>query len=166
MKNELPQGYKLTMWNFIIPILFLFGSLFATIFWSGDLVNNGLVECFRNANITLAICIAFMGGAVGAGIMGVSTKLFSVTKPLTPLSTAWPNSFLSPSSWCVLGLWFHRQRYGHQRVSDPHCRELPDSRTGPALVFLFGALISFSTGSSWGVWSIMMPIRLPHGRCL
>ena len=44
VKNELPQGYKLTMWNFIIPILFLFGSLFATIFWSGDLVNNGLVE--------------------------------------------------------------------------------------------------------------------------
>lgn len=32
VKNELPQGYKLTMWNFIIPILFLFGSLFATIF--------------------------------------------------------------------------------------------------------------------------------------
>ena len=62
------------------PIACLFGSLFATIFWSGDLVNNGLVGCFRNANITLAICIAFMGGALGAGIMGVSTKLFSVTK--------------------------------------------------------------------------------------
>lgn len=31
----------------------------------------------------------------------------------------------------------------------------------PALVFLFGALISFSTGSSWGVWSIMMPIAFP-----
>jgi len=32
---------------------------------------------------------------------------------------------------------------------------------GSALVFLFGALISFSTGSSWGVWSIMMPIAFP-----
>ena len=41
VKNELPQGYKLTMWNFIIPILFLFGSLFATIFWSGDLSTMG-----------------------------------------------------------------------------------------------------------------------------
>ena len=80
VKNELPADYKLTMWNFIIPIVCLFGSLFATIFWSGDLVNNGLVGCFRSANITLAICIAFMGGALGAGIMGVSTKLFSVTK--------------------------------------------------------------------------------------
>ena len=43
-------------------------------------VNNGLLGAFRNANITLAICIAFMGGAVGAGIMGVATKLFGVTK--------------------------------------------------------------------------------------
>lgn len=65
-----PRAYKLTMWNFIIPILFLFGSLFATIFWSGDLVNNGLVECFRNANITLAICIAFMGGRGGRRYYG------------------------------------------------------------------------------------------------
>ena len=31
----------------------------------------------------------------------------------------------------------------------------------PALVFLFGAFISFATGSSWGVWSIMMPIAFP-----
>lgn len=31
----------------------------------------------------------------------------------------------------------------------------------PALIFLFGACISFATGSSWGVWSIMMPIAFP-----
>ena len=92
VKNELPADYKLTMWNFIIPIVCLFGSLFATIFWSGDLVNNGLVGCFRNANITLAICIAFMGVRM------------------------------------VLGLY--RQRYGDQRVSDPYCGALPDSRHG------------------------------------
>ena len=29
------------------------------------------------------------------------------------------------------------------------------------MIFLFGALISFATGSSWGVWSIMMPIAFP-----
>ena len=31
----------------------------------------------------------------------------------------------------------------------------------PAMIFLFGAIISFATGSSWGVWSIMMPIAFP-----
>jgi Na+/H+ antiporter NhaC len=31
----------------------------------------------------------------------------------------------------------------------------------PVMIFAFGALISFATGSSWGVWSIMTPIAIP-----
>ena len=155
VKNELPQGYKLTMWNFIIPILFLFGSLFATIFWSGDLVNNGLVECFRNANITLAICIAFMGGAVGAGIMGVSTKLFSVTKAFDTFVNGMAELISVP--FILVCAW----SLGSSEFLIHIVENYLTPGLVPALVFLFGALISFSTGSSWGVWSIMMPIAFP-----
>ena len=84
VKNVLPEGYELTIWNFIVPMAALFVSLFATIFWSGDLAGNGLVGCFRSANITLAICMAFMGGGIGAGIMGIATGLF---KPLKAFDT-------------------------------------------------------------------------------
>lgn len=31
----------------------------------------------------------------------------------------------------------------------------------PAIIFLFGAFVSFSTGSSWGTFAIMMPLALP-----
>ena len=31
----------------------------------------------------------------------------------------------------------------------------------PAIVFMFGAVISFSTGSSWGTYSIMIPLVIP-----
>lgn len=31
----------------------------------------------------------------------------------------------------------------------------------PAIIFLLGALISFATGSSWGVFSIMIPLVIP-----
>lgn len=31
----------------------------------------------------------------------------------------------------------------------------------PAIVFLFGACVSFSTGSSWGTFAIMMPLAIP-----
>lgn len=31
----------------------------------------------------------------------------------------------------------------------------------PAAIFLFGAFVSFSTGSSWGTFAIMMPLALP-----
>ena len=162
VKNELPQGYKLTMWNFIIPILFLFGSLFATIFWSGDLVNNGLVECFRNANITLAICIAFMGGAVGAGIMGVSTKLFSVTKAFDTFVNGMAELISVPFILvCAWSLGSIVKGMGTSEFLIHIVENYLTPGLVPALVFLFGALISFSTGSSWGVWSIMMPIAFP-----
>ena len=119
------------MWNFIIPIVCLFGSLFATIFWSGDLVNNGLVGCFRSANITLAICIAFMGGALGAGIMGVSTKLFSVTKAFDTFVNGMAELISVPFILvCAWSLGSIVKGMGDQRVSDPYCGELPDSRHG------------------------------------
>lgn len=31
----------------------------------------------------------------------------------------------------------------------------------PAFLFVVGAFVGFSTGSSWGVWAIIMPISLP-----
>ena len=162
VKNELPADYKLTMWNFIIPIVCLFGSLFATIFWSGDLVNNGLVGCFRNANITLAICIAFMGGAMGAGIMGVSTKLFSVTKAFDTFVNGMAELISVPFILvCAWSLGSIVKGMGTSEFVIHIVEQYLTPGMVPALVFLFGALISFSTGSSWGVWSIMMPIAFP-----
>ena len=31
----------------------------------------------------------------------------------------------------------------------------------PVMIFIVGAFVGFSTGSSWGVWAITMPIALP-----
>ena len=31
----------------------------------------------------------------------------------------------------------------------------------PASIFLFGTFVSFSTGSSWGTFAIMMPLAIP-----
>ena len=150
------------MWNFIIPIVCLFGSLFATIFWSGDLVNNGLVGCFRSANITLAICIAFMGGALGAGIMGVSTKLFSVTKAFDTFVNGMAELISVPFILvCAWSLGSIVKGMGTSEFLIHIVEQYLTPGMVPALVFLFGALISFSTGSSWGVWSIMMPIAFP-----
>jgi Na+/H+ antiporter NhaC len=32
---------------------------------------------------------------------------------------------------------------------------------GPAIIFIMGAVVSFCTGTSWGTFSIMMPIAIP-----
>ena len=162
VKNELPEGYKLTMWNFIVPIVCLFGSLFATIFWSGDIVNNGLVESFRNANITLAICVACMGGGIGAGIMGVVTKLFTPIKAFDTFVDGMAELISVPFILvCAWSLGTIVKGMGTSEFLIHIVENYLTPGLVPALVFLFGALISFATGSSWGVWSIMMPIAFP-----
>ena len=162
VKNELPEGYKLTMWNFIVPIVCLFGSLFATIFWSGDIVNNGLVESFRNANITLAICVGFLGGGIGAGIMGVATKLFTPIKAFDTYVDGMAELISVPFILvCAWSLGTIVKGMGTSEFLIHIVENYLTPGLVPALVFLFGALISFATGSSWGVWSIMMPIAFP-----
>ena len=162
VKNELPEGYKLTMWNFIVPIVCLFGSLFATIFWSGDIVNNGLVESFRNANITLAICVGFLGGGIGAGIMGVATKLFTPIKAFDTYVNGMAELISVPFILvCAWSLGTIVKGMGTSEFLIHIVENYLTPGLVPALVFLFGALISFATGSSWGVWSIMMPIAFP-----
>ena len=162
VKNELPEGYKLTMWNFIVPIVCLFGSLFATIFWSGDIVNNGLVESFRNANITLAICVGFLGGGIGAGIMGVATKLFTPIKAFDTYVDGMAELISVPFILvCAWSLGTIVKGMGTSEFLIHIVENYLTPGLVPALIFLFGALISFATGSSWGVWSIMMPIAFP-----
>lgn len=162
VKNELPEGYKLTMWNFIVPIVCLFGSLFATIFWSGDIVNNGLVESFRNANITLAICVGFLGGGIGAGIMGVATKLFNPIKAFDTYVNGMAELISVPFILvCAWSLGTIVKGMGTSEFLIHIVENYLTPGLVPALIFLFGALISFATGSSWGVWSIMMPIAFP-----
>jgi len=76
---KFPEGYKLTIKNFIIPMVFLFAGIFATIFWSGDIVTNGFRGAFINGNITLAISVGFLTGGIAAAIVGISTGLFKFT---------------------------------------------------------------------------------------
>ena len=38
---------------------------FTEIFWTGDIVTNGFRGAFINGNITLEICMGFMGGVTG-----------------------------------------------------------------------------------------------------
>lgn len=162
IKNVLPEGYELSLWNFIVPMVSLFVSLFATIFWTGDIAANGLVNCFRTANITLAICMAFLGGGIGAGIMGVITGLFSPLKAFDTFVDGMIElinvPFILICAWS-LGTIVKSMGTGDFMVGI--VQQYLSPGLVPALVFLFGAFISFATGSSWGVWSIMMPIAFP-----
>lgn len=160
--NVFPEGYRAGVINFAIPMLGLFAALFATIFWTGDMGANGLKGAFLNGNITLAICMGFMGGGIGAGIVGVTTKLFNPTAAfnhfVNGMAALISVPFILVCAWSMGGITRDMQVGAY--MSGLIAEHLTPGLV-PSIVFAFGAIISFSTGSSWGVWSIMMPIAFP-----
>ena len=95
-------------------------------------------------------------------IMGVSTKLFSVTKAFDTFVNGMAELISVPFILvCAWSLGSIVKGMGTSEFLIHIVEQYLTPGMVPALVFLFGALISFSTGSSWGVWSIMMPIAFP-----
>lgn len=161
-QDELPEDYTPTLKNFIIPMICLFVSIFATIFWTGNIVENGFRGAFLNGNITVAICIGFVCGGIGAGIVGVSTKLYSISKGFNNFVDGMAALINIP--FILVCAWSIGSITGEMEVGVYLAGVIENYLTPglvPFIVFVTGALISFSTGSSWGVWSIMMPIAFP-----
>lgn len=162
VKNTLPEGYNLRARNFAIPMICLFATLFGVIFWTGNIAENGFVGCFRNANITLAITLGFTGGGIGAGIVGVVTKLYTPTKAFGYFVDGMAELISVP--FILICAWSVGSITGQMEVG-AYIAGIVESHLTPGIVpfmvFVFGAFISFATGSSWGVWSIMMPIAFP-----
>lgn len=161
-KNVIPEGYNLTMRNFLIPMITLFICIFATIFWTGNFSENGLKGAFINGNISLAITMGFLGGSVAAGIVGVSTGLFKAVDGANGFVKGMEQLIMVP--FILIMAWSMGGVTSTMGVGAYLSEIVQNYLTGglvPAMIFLFGAVISFATGSSWGVWSIMMPIALP-----
>lgn len=160
--DAFPEGYEFKLYQFLVPMLLLFVTIFTVIFWTGDIAENGFRGSFINANIVLAICCGFLTGSIGAGVISVKSKLHSIKSAFDEWTQGVINLMIVPMilvmAWSIGKIAGEMElgAYMSQLVGD----YLP-SFTVPALIFLLGSLIAFATGSSWGVFAIMMPIAIP-----
>ena len=160
--EEPKEGSNVTLKNFAVPLLALFISVFAVIFWSGDIVNNGFRGAFLNANIVLAIITGFMVGAMFAGVLAVSSKLMSFKE----VGDTWIDGIMKLMivpmilimAWSIGGV-AREMHLADYVVAFANQFVVPSII--PALVFVIGAFIGFATGSSWGTWAIMMLFAIP-----
>lgn len=161
-KNVLPEGAQITLSNFIVPLGALFVSIFAVIFWSGDIVNNGLRASFLEANIVLAISTGFVIGSIAAGFIGIKSGLLKFDSAVSTWTEGVKQLMIVPIilvlAWSIggvtddMGLGDYLIVFVDGYLSPGFV---------PPLIFLIGSLVAFSTGSSWGVFAIMMPIAIP-----
>jgi Na+/H+ antiporter NhaC len=160
--DSLPEGYNLSIKNFLVPMGLLFGTIFAVIFWTGNIVENGFRMSFIEGNIVLAISAGFVVGSIGAVSISISTGLHNFKDAVDGWTTGIKNLVIVPIililAWSIGGV-ANEMGLGEylSSIADSY---IPTAMV-PALIFLLGGIIAFSTGSSWGVFAIMMPIAIP-----
>jgi len=162
-EDSLFSGKKITSLNFILPIAALFVTLIVMIMWTGDAPKNGIGGSFRNSNISLSITMAFFIASLAAGYCGAKSKIFeykdivsNFTKGVA-LNTEIP--IILVLAWSIGKLTGDMNLKGY--LIDLVANNNVAPGLMPAMIFIIGAFVGFSTGSSWGVWAITMPIALP-----
>lgn len=162
-ESELFKDKKITKLNFILPLCTLFIILIAMIMWTGKVQANGVGGAFKNANITLSITMAFLVAAAIAGICGVKSSIISYKDIVNQFTKG---VALNSDIPIILVLaWSIGKMTGDMNLKGYliHLVESNNISPGlmPVMIFIVGALVGFSTGSSWGVWAITIPIALP-----
>lgn len=148
--------------SFLIPMVLLLVTIFAVIFWTGNIVENGFRGAFLNGNIILAIISGFIWGSFGGIIYAKIRYNRSIIKSFEDFTNGILNLMIVPlilvMAWSI-GIIANTMGLG-EYVAHIAGSYLPEFVV-PVIIFLLGAVIAFSTGSSWGVFSIMMPIAIP-----
>ena len=161
--SDILEGKNISIMNFLVPMLTLFITMFGIVFWTGNLGENGLLGSFREANITLGITTAFVTAGLAAGLMGAKSGLFGYTDIIgkfvkgVVLNAEIP--IILVLAWSIGSITGTMELRAFV-VNAIESYAFPPALI-PAIIFMVGAFVAFSTGSSWGVWSIMMPIAIP-----
>ena len=178
---EPKEGVKLSIWNAIIPIGALVISALFAFYYSGysaiiggedvalqTLMTNsplsfkGIIEAFAASDASVALFQSALFASLVAIIMGVTKKIFTVSEALDVwvdgMKTLIITGVILILAWS-LGSVIKELGTAHYLVEI-----LKGSIPGfllPSLIFVLGAIISFSTGTAYGTMTILMPLAIP-----
>ena len=149
-----PEG-KENKWNMMLPLIVLIGGTFIGLLVTGGgnlTKGDGTTSILYSVTITLLFMCAY-----NSKQKNMTTKQFGeyVLKGVSNMLTLvilLVLDFAIGSVIKTLGTGTFLASLIGERVSGAF---------GPAIIFLLGAIMAFSTGTSWGTFSIMMPIAIP-----
>jgi len=169
-KNVKPRSF-----NAIIPVLVIvFGTLTALLYtgWEQSVWDNPEIGFFEKLSDTigrsdsyLALLWASLGSLFVALALTLSQRLLTLKQTIDSLvggfKTMLPAVMILTLAWSVALIT------QHLHTADFISQLLLDASVSPYLIptltFVMAALVSFSTGSSWGTMAILYPLILPAG---
>ena len=143
------------MFNMLFPLIILIGCAFAGLLITGK---GNLTKGDGTTSILYAVCITLTFMCVYYARQKIMTAgeyvkyLYKGVSSMLPLVVLLVLSFTIGSVVSKLGTGVFLASLLGDHISGAFL---------PAIIFVLGTIIAFSTGTSWGTFSILMPIAIP-----
>lgn len=178
---EVKEGVKLSIWNAIIPIGTLILSALASFYYSGysavmagedaavqAIFNNSLFsfdaiqQAFSNADASVALFQSALFASIVTIVMAVCKKIFTISEAID----VWVDGMkgLVITGVILILAWSLSSVIKELGTASYLTSLLSNSIPAfllPSVIFIFGAVISFATGTAYGTMGILMPLAIP-----
>ena len=178
---EPKEGVKLSIWNAIVPIGALIISAIVAFYYSGyssimagddiaikAIVTNSplsfkaILEVFAASDASIALLQSALFSTVVAIVMAVWKKIFTISEAIE----VWIDGMkgLIITAVILILAWSLGSVIKELGAAEYLVEALNGAIPAfllPSLIFILGAIISFSTGSAYGTMSILMPLAIP-----
>ncbi|UJL45423.1 Na+/H+ antiporter NhaC family protein [Virgibacillus sp. NKC19-16] len=150
------------MRNMIVPIVVLIGLIPPLFLWTGGFPENDFVTAIGESDGGLSILIAaFAAGIVGLG-MGMQQKLFNFKEAIAIYINGFKSMMLV---YIILALAWSIGSVTSELGTAAYIVDFAEQNATPAIIplllFIVGAIVAFTTGTSYGTFAIMIPIAMP-----
>lgn len=166
MKHTLPKPYIPSMdqknknpkpWNMVLPLIVLIGTVPVGLYLTGD---GDIFEGSGSTSVYYAVVVTL-----------IFTYIYFVPKKLTTHKNYFESLYKGLSDMIPITIVMILAFLIGKVIGDLGTAKYLASMVGgtippaviPVLIFLLSSLMAFATGTSWGTFSIMMPIALALG---
>ena len=153
--EELVEEGKENKWNMMLPLIVLIGGTFLGLLITGG---GNLAEGDGTTSILYAVIVTLLVMCVMYTKQGIMTAKEFGDSVMKGVSSMMGLVILLILSFAIgrvikgMGTGQFLASLMGDAISGAFC---------PAIIFLMGAVMAFCTGTSWGTFSIMMPIAIP-----
>ena len=156
---------KGTLWDLLVPILALIIFCILSMLYTGGFFAGGLslFEAFGNTNANLSLAMGGFGAIVVAAVLFLPRRILTFRSFMDGI-TAGIKSMVPACS--ILTLAWTLKGVCNALSVGPYVSDVVSSSSVPiailpAIVFVVAAFLSFSTGTAWGTFGILIPIVVP-----
>jgi len=166
-------GIKSRSFNAIIPVLVIIIGTLSGLFYTGyrdEVWHNAslgfidkLSETMGGADSYLALLWASSGSLMMALLLSFGQRILTIKESMESIIQGFKT--MLPAVMILTLAWSIALITKHMHTADFISQSLIEASVSPFLLplltFIIAALISFSTGSSWGTMAILYPLMLP-----